>query len=810
MNEPALLAEHLDGCADAIIAVWHRAVERDDEVPEADRLSYSEFVDHIPALLERLSERLRGLPSDPTTEGREHGRVRWRQGYDISNVVKEMGHLRRALLRATYAYGQAQGFGLGTLEDAVEAIHDVLDEAVAESVAQFQEDSLATTRSAREESEQRRRAGEEAREAAEAERLTLRTLLDSHPVGVWVFEADGTARQINREGERLQGFPAERVIGQFNIHHQQSEPNYRVTRADGTEFAAGELPVLRALRGERTGPEEMIWHLPGGTRRITANAVPLIGSSGAINGATVVIEDITERQQLEAELGASEARFRTIVDQSPVMIWRAGIDGNCDYFNRRWLDFRGRTHEHDLSEGVHPDDRQRVVDSYWAAFHARRPFVREYRLLRRDGEYRWITDHGIPYYGAGDEFLGYLGSCIDITDRHELEDSLKGLSEAAQEASHHKTRLLAALSHDVRTPLNAVVLSTQLLELHTKDGAQNPEADECLRTIRNSVKNVLDLLSDLLDLSRIDAGATPVEVSKFEIEPMMEECLSSIEGQARQKGLECRIDIDGLVAAIVETDRAKLKQILSNFLSNALRYTERGHIRVFGEITTGHVRISVEDTGIGIDLADQTIIFDEFATLNKPHRPSSDGTGLGLAICRRLAGLLKGQIELHSAPGRGSTFTLVLPDSILASGPAFEADVPAAVTSAQPTSTGPIVVAEDDPANRQVLGRVLRRLGFRVLEADNGRDAIALIESERPLAVLMDVNMPVLDGIQATIALRSDPRFRDLPIFALTGDVSVINRRRIGDAGVDGYLEKPVTLEILRRTLGSLTQSAAG
>ena len=202
-----------------------------------------------------------------------------------------------------------------------------------------------------------------------------------------------------------------------------------------------------------------------------------------------------------------------------------------------------------------------------------------YRLIRADGHYRWITDRAAPYHDARGTFLGYIGSALDITDRIDLEAKL-------EQQSQHKSRLMAALSHDARTPLNAVVLSAKLLESQAKD-QDDPEVQECLTTIQNSVKNVLDLLSDLLDLSRIDAGATLAETSRFELRATLAECLSSIEPQARAKGLDVRLEAGPLDGARLDTDRAKLKQILSNLLSNSLRYTESGHIRLFAEQRRG-------------------------------------------------------------------------------------------------------------------------------------------------------------------------------------------------------------------------------
>jgi CheY-like chemotaxis protein/anti-sigma regulatory factor (Ser/Thr protein kinase) len=271
--------------------------------------------------------------------------------------------------------------------------------------------------------------------------------------------------------------------------------------------------------------------------------------------------------------------------------------------------------------------------------------------------------------------------------------------------------------------------------------------------------------------------------------------------QSRLKGLDVRLEPGTLDGAVLETDRSKLKQILCNLLSNALRYTKRGHIRVVGGRTDEQILIAVEDTGVGIDPGDQERVFDEFATLSHAGRAPSEGTGLGLAICRRLANLLKGEITLKSTPGHGSTFTLVLPASLLTSAPPADG---AGTLEADAPSSGVILVAEDHLTSRQTLAKVLRRMGYRVLEACNGRDVLALVREERPRAVLMDVNMPVMDGIDATLALRADPQFQDLPIFALTGDVTVINQHRIGEAGVNGYLEKPVRWDALKQALASL------
>jgi PAS domain S-box-containing protein len=796
MNATAMVAEHLDERTHAVIDSWRAVLRRTGDVPRSESLTRTEFIDHVPALIDRMADRLRGHQADVAGEAEKHGHMRWQQGYDLIEVVAELGHLRTALTQATFDYARENSFDLSELEPAHAAINDVLNEVTAESVRQFQEDSQV-------QSEHHLASVVEAQGEAERERRKLRSVLDSLPVGVWVADADGMIVDMNREAEALQEYPADHTIGVLNTH--LGTPVYSLSRLDGSPLAPEDIPLSRALRGEVVDQEELLWLQPTGNRVVTASAIPLHGSDLKIAGAVVVGQDVSSRKRLESDLERATAQFRGLVERSPIMIWRLTPTGQVDFLNQTFRDFFGEAADGIVRSGdwrlvAAAEDRTKLAEAVEQGVATRSAFSCEYRVLRHDGVYRWIVSRGIPYEGDDGRFLGFIGTLLDVTDQHELQAALQRQREMAEESSQHKTRLMAALSHDARTPLNAVVLSAQLLEMHLEE-AGDPEVADCLRTIRNGVRNVLDLLGDMLDLTRIDAGAMPAERTRFSLEAALAECISSIETPARVRGLDCRFVPDCLSGLIVETDRAKLKQIVSNFLSNALRYTHRGHIRLRGDRTAEQLLISVEDSGIGIAEADQVRIFDEFATLESPSRSKEGGTGLGLAICRRLALLLGGEILIDSAPGRGSTFTLVLPTTIVSEG---EDPNPRTTAATEVRSGGPIIVAEDHPDSRRALARVLRRMGYRVLEAADGREALEMAREERPLAILMDINMPDMNGIDATLAIRADRDLRDLAVFALTGDVSIDNQRRIGEAGVQGYLEKPVTTEALRKALESL------
>ena len=331
MDGTALLADHLDTRSDEIVVLWRDVVKRDVAVPDSKRLSYDEFADHIPELLDRLADRLRGLPADATTTGAKHGRMRWKQGYDVTEVVEELGHLRAALVRATFDCAREQDLDLDTLESACAVIADVLTEAGTEAVREFQETSAAETEAARAEAEQRRRALEDAWIIAEAERSKLRTLLENLPVGVWVVDAEGTVVGMNHEAERLQGFPEAGAVGVMNV--LRPVPEYEVARNDGTTYDPGELPVARALRGEVVIQEVMVWPRHGSTRHVAVNAAPLLGAGGAVVGAVAVVQDVTARKRMEERHLDQVALRNTITESLAQAVVGIDADGRTTFAN---------------------------------------------------------------------------------------------------------------------------------------------------------------------------------------------------------------------------------------------------------------------------------------------------------------------------------------------------------------------------------------------------------------------------------------------------------------------------------------------
>jgi PAS domain S-box-containing protein len=373
---------------------------------------------------------------------------------------------------------------------------------------------------------------------------------------------------------------------------------------------------------------------------------------------------------------ASRALFRAIAEQSPILIWRSGVDTQCDYFNQRWLDFTGRSLEQEQgegwAEGVHPDDLERCVEIYLSSFHRREPFEMEYRLRRHDGEYRWILDRGGPYSDGDGEFLGYIGSCIDIHERKELEAELLRANRARDE-------FLAVLSHELRTPLQPILTTAQTLLLRYRD---DPRLQRGLTLIERNTRRQARLVEDLLDISRMMREGIPLERAPVDLVRVVEQCVEGMRGMAAEHRHEIVVQPSG-EPLWVSGDRRRLEQVIDNLLENAVKYTEPGgRIVVSTAVHEAYdlaaagmcskdpllgrgdrqAVVRIEDNGIGIDPTELHRIFELFTQADGTLRRSRGGLGLGLAIVRSLVERHGGSVVAESAgPGRGSRFTLRFP-----------------------------------------------------------------------------------------------------------------------------------------------------
>ena len=755
-----------------------------------------------------------------------------------------------------------------------------------------------------------------------------KALLDNSLIGI----AQVCRRQIvwaNPAFESMLGYATGELTGQSTFSVYNSEDTWLA-------LGAAAHPVLFAGKVYRTEIEFMrkdrktIW--------VDLSGVMIDMASKRSLWCYV---EITEQKRAFDLLRESESRFRALADSAPVMIWMAGTDKLCHWFNQGWLSFTGRSIAQESgngwAEGIHASDSQLCLDTYTSAFDARQDFVVEYRLRRFDGQYRWLLDHGVPRFDANGQFSGYIGSCLDITDTKQIAvdlqasqhrlllaqegahvgiwewnlstgepywspecERLYGLSpgtlksindwqsrvhpddlalidaqwdgninlgnpfeveyrvlldsgetrwilsqgRAQYDASGHpiqlsginldvtarrnaeaelirakddalaanvaKSRFLATMSHEIRTPMNGILGMTQLLLM---PDLTDSERREYARTILSSGQTLLTLLNDILDLSKIEAGKMQLERIVFDADALLRETRALFSGAAHTKSLQLLHRWRGTTGSRYLADAHRLRQMLSNLVGNAIKFTQQGSIRIEGvellrDSQSVMLEFSVTDTGIGVPSDKLALLFKPFSQTDSSTTREFGGTGLGLSIVSQLAKMMGGEVGIDSTPGQGSRFWFRMraecqaPEEDSRSherpdrGHAVAADTP---------PTGRVLVVEDNVVNCMVIESLLNKIGVTLTLAYDGQQALdAITQGDQPDLILMDLHMPVMDGYTATERIRQWEFTQNrphLPIVALTADAFLEDRQRCKAAGMDDFLTKPIGFSDLKLTL---------
>ncbi|MCA1584253.1 MAG: PAS domain-containing protein [Acidobacteria bacterium] len=429
------------------------------------------------------------------------------------------------------------------------------------------------------------------------------------------------------------------------------------------------------------------------------------------------------------------------------------------------------------------------------------PFDVEVPIITANGRDVWIRMVGRPDPPSG-KVTRLYGSVQDITARKREEAELIRTREAALDASHEKSRFLANMSHEIRTPMNGI-LGMAALALDTN---LTPEQREYIKAVQQSGESLLAIINDVLDISKIEARRMMVEQVPFTLRDVIDEATNVSRPKALERGLHLHLEIADAVPARVVGDPTRLGQILRNLLSNAVKFTESGSVRlsILRETDRGDaVRITVADTGPGIPPDKQALIFEPFRQADGSTTRRYGGTGLGLSISRELANLMDGRLWVESEPGLGTMFHCVVD---LPAAPAMRGTATEEATGEHPVGpvTLHVLLAEDNPINSQVATRMLQKLGCTVETALSGFQVLHAVDAGTFDLVLMDVQMPELDGLQLTRMIRERERAEGatrLRIVALTADAMKGDEDRCFAAGMDGYLAKPITLDSLEREL---------
>jgi PAS domain S-box-containing protein len=528
-------------------------------------------------------------------------------------------------------------------------------------------------------------------------------------------------------------------------------------------------------------------------------------------------EKLLAQQQRLAE---SEQRFRDYSMASSDWFWEMDADLRFSYFSDRADGVLGVSPQkllgHRRDEVANLDDleQREKWEAHFKTLETHQPFRNFEYHVRHELGGRWFSISGIPVFDGQNRFCGYHGIGTDISARKDAEARLVAARQAAEAANIAKSRFLATMSHEIRTPMNGILGMAQLLMMPEMSEA---ERRDYARTILNSGQSLLNLLNDILDYSKVEAGKLELEQVVFNPGQLVREVHALFAETAQTKGLQLEANWQGEAATYL-ADAHRLRQMLSNLIGNALKFTAYGQVRIeAAEIERdGQVAVlefAVCDTGMGIPAEQQALLFQPFSQADSSTTRQFGGTGLGLSIVRNLARLMGGEVGVTSQPGQGSRFWFRIRAEVNAAserrrqeratdaGPAGEQKSAAA----QPPLRGKLLVVEDNATNQKVIRAMLDTLGLTAVMAEHGQQAIERIAGgERFDLILMDVQMPVMDGIAATAQIRQRERELGEPrrtIIALTADAFATDRARCLDAGMDDFLTKPVDIAVLSRLL---------
>ncbi|QUD85986.1 PAS domain S-box protein [Phenylobacterium montanum] len=535
--------------------------------------------------------------------------------------------------------------------------------------------------------------------------------------------------------------------------------------------------------------------------------------TGRARGLVTVVRDVTAQKAADDAIHRSEQRYRLLAENATDIIAQMDATGAITFITPACEAVLGYAQDEMIGqrpmEIMHPDDKPRIqaiMERLIAAGPDTEPLTLQYRVQRKDGRWIWIEGQPTVMFNARGKLIGSQDVVRDITDRKETEFELARAREAAEAAAVAKSDFLANMSHEIRTPLTAIIGFSGLLQ--DVDGLPG-DAQLYVKRIVNGGQSLLTVVNDILDFSKLEAGQVELDPQPFDPAGFAEGALALVEAQAASKGLKTRLRLDPDLPAGLLADSSRLRQVLLNLLTNAIKFTDRGEVSIAAGYEADRFSLAVSDTGSGIPEDKRDRLFERFSQADSSVSRRHGGTGLGLAICRNLVELMGGEIEVESQEGRGSTFRFWIPAAVAAlpsaaprAAPQPETDAPAAAR---------ILVVDDLAENRELARALLEALGHEVDEADGGQAAIQCAIAGRYDLILMDMQMPGMDGLAATRAIRqsAEPN-RTTPILALSANVMADQVSQCHAAGMNDHIAKPIRLEELVAKVAYWTRAAGG
>jgi PAS domain S-box-containing protein len=633
--------------------------------------------------------------------------------------------------------------------------------------------------------------------------VMLRLMCDNVPDMIWAKDVDNRFLFANKamcetllgvEDTSLPLGKSEEDFGRWEQRLHPDDPNWH------TLWERCMISDAATLRGKGNGRYEETGYVRGARKYYEICKTPFVNDQGAVIGTVGSARDITGRKASEEALAKSEERFRTMAQISPVGIFQADATARCTYVNEQWSRITGYPKEAPLGRGwlrtLPAQSRLAAVRALRKTARTGEDYVAEFHFRQQSGHDSWVLLRAAAERGPGGQPAGIVGALTDITEIKRAEAALRQAKAEAEAATKAKALFLANMSHEIRTPLSGVIGSTRLLAQSELDENQRRLAEMAV----DSGRALLDVVNDILDFSKIEAGQLALRPQPFALRRMIDSLAGPFALLARERGLSLSHGVDAAVPDRLVGDEGRLGQVLRNLLSNAIKFTEHGGVSLAVQpgppAAEGFCLLcTVKDTGIGIDPDYMPRLFDSFSQGDVSYAKQHGGTGLGLAICKSLVGRMGGSMQVQSTPGQGSTFSFTAVFGAPPHHPAEPAPAPAQTEPAAAPSEGlRLLLADDNAIGRMLMEHVLRAAGHQVATAADGRQVLRLL-AEKPFdLVLMDVQMPVLDGISATRLIREGRAGAEnaaIPIVALTAYASSGDRQNFLDAGMDEVVGKP-------------------
>jgi PAS domain S-box-containing protein len=553
----------------------------------------------------------------------------------------------------------------------------------------------------------------------------------------------------------------------------------------------------RCLAGESLQADRVEFHRPDGSVIwLQVELTPWRESDGAVGGLIISSHDVTSMVEALERTERSEERLRVAMETADIHVWE------LDFRRRELINIgaaanfytEDQTYDalaRDIWSTIDERDLPRVQEEWRRHEEEGAPYRPEYRVRRSDDKDVWVQ--GAVRYLTDDQgqALRMIGALQNITDRKAAELALVHAKEEAESATRAKSAFLATMSHEIRTPLNGVLGMAQAMAM----GEVTDQQRERLDVIRQSGESLLAILNDVLDLSKIEAGKLELEQAEFDIDELSRGAIGAFAATAQAKGLSFELKVGRAARGIYRGDSVRVRQILYNLVSNALKFTEAGGVKVAVSRQGKRLSIAVRDTGIGIAPDKLVGLFQKFEQADASTTRRYGGTGLGLAICRDLAELMGGTIRADSTLGEGATFSVELPLKRLAVAPSRPQPAPAAAHAPTDGVSIRLLAAEDNGMNQLVLRTLLEQVGVQPVIVGNGREAVEAWAREPWDLILMDVQMPDMDGPTATGVIRARERAEGrarTPIVALTANAMSHQVAEYLRTGMDGFVAKPI------------------